>query len=329
MTISTTMRAVTATAPGGPDVLAVGEHPTPAPGPTEILVKVEAAGVNRPDLVQRAGHYPPPPGVTSILGLEIAGHVVARGREATRFAVGAPVLALVPGGGYAQYCVVDETNALAVPQGLSMTEAAAVPETFFTVWSNVFDRGGLTAGEWFLVHGGTSGIGTTAIQFAKAFGAHVIATAGSADKCAACVALGADRAINYNEEDFVAACKETAPQGVHLTLDMVGGDYVERNWAVAAVEGRIVQIATLNGPSEANFGLLMRKRLVHTGSTLRPREVGFKAAIAQSLRDKVWPLIEAGSVRPVMDATFPLEQAAEAHRRMEASRHIGKIVLTL
>lgn len=329
MTIPTMMRAVTASAAGGPDVLVVNEHPTPAPGPTEVLVKVAAAGVNRPDCLQRAGHYPPPKGVTDILGLEMAGDVVAVGRKASRYEVGDAVMGLVPGGAYAEYVAVDETNALPVPAGLSIVEAAAVPETFFTVWSNVFERGRLSSGEWFLVHGGSSGIGTTAIQLAAAFGARVLTTAGSADKCAACERLGAERAIDYNRENFVEVCKQIAPEGVHLVLDMLGGDYVDRNWTVAAVEGRIVQIATLNGPSEVDFRKLMVKRLTHTGSTLRARDVAFKAAVAHALREKVWPLIEAGRVRPVMDETFPLDRAADAHARMEGRGHIGKIVLTV
>jgi len=329
MTIPTMMRAVTASAAGGPDVLVVEEHPTPAPGPTEVLVKVAAAGVNRPDCLQRAVHYPPPRGVTPILGLEMAGEVVAVGRGATRWKQGDSIAGLVPGGAYAEYCAVDESNALPVPDGLSLVEAAALPETFFTVWSNVFERGRLAADEWFLVHGGASGIGTTAIQLGSAFGASVVTTAGSDEKCAACERLGAVRAVNYNREDIVAVCKEIAPEGIHLVLDMLGGDYVDRNWTVAAVEGRIVQIATLNGPSEVDFRKLMVKRLTHTGSTLRPRSVGFKAEIAEALREKVWPLIESGRVRPVMDETFPLERAADAHRRMEGRGHIGKIVLTV
>ncbi|WP_202913362.1 NAD(P)H-quinone oxidoreductase [Acuticoccus sediminis] len=327
MSIPTTMRAVTAPSPGGPDVLEVGEFAVPKVESGEILIKVEAAGVNRPDCLQRAGNYPPPPGAGPILGLEVAGEVVHTGGAATRFAVGDKVMALVVAGGYAEYVAVPETTALPIPDGLSMEEAAGIPETYFTVWSNVFDRGGLRAGETFLVHGGTSGIGTTAIQLAKAFGATVITTAGSDEKCAACLELGADRAINYQKEDFVAAIKDFAPGGVHLTLDMVGGDYVVKNWKVAAVEGRIVQIATLNGPSEANFSLLMMKRLVHTGSTLRAREVPFKAEIARKLEDEVFPLFADGRTRVVMDRTFPLGEAAEAHRRMEGSSHIGKIVL--
>ncbi|MCF3932767.1 NAD(P)H-quinone oxidoreductase [Acuticoccus sp. M5D2P5] len=329
MTIEPMMKAITAPTPGGPDVLVIDEHPTPAPGPTDILIEVAAAGVNRPDCIQRAGHYPAPPGVTPILGLECAGEVVAVGHDVARYKVGDAVTALVPGGAYAQYCVVDERNALPIPAGLSMLEAAALPETFFTVWSTVFDRAKLRAGEWFLVHGGTSGIGTTAIQLAKAFGANVVTTAGSDEKCAACEQLGADGAINYNARDFVTVLKESVPNGIDVILDMVGGDYVERNWNVAAVEGRIVQIATLNGPSEANFAKLMRKRLVHTGATLRPRDVAFKAEIAEQLEASVWPLIAEGRIRPVMDQSFPFEEAAEAHRRMEGSGHIGKIVLTL
>jgi NADPH2:quinone reductase len=326
MAIPETMRAVTARGAGGPEVLELGEHPVPEPTSGQLLVKVAAAGVNRPDCLQRAGSYPPPPGAGPILGLEVAGTVVGGG--GARFKPGDAVCALVIAGGYAEYVAVDEGAALPLPPGLSLEEAAAVPETYFTVWSNVFDRGRLRAGEWFLVHGGTSGIGTTAIQLAKAFGAKVVATAGSAEKCAAMSALGADLAVNYREEDFVAACKRAAPEGIHLTLDMVGGDYVEKNWAVAASEGRIVQIATLNGPSHANFGLLMRKRLTHTGSTLRPREAAFKAAIARALEDQVWPLLASGRVRVVLDKAFPLAQAGEAHRRMEASAHVGKIILT-
>ncbi|WP_420393452.1 NAD(P)H-quinone oxidoreductase [Acuticoccus sp.] len=329
MTIPNTMRAVTAPSPGGPDVLTVGEHPVPSVGASQVLVRVAAAGVNRPDCLQRAGNYPPPPGAGPILGLEVAGEVVHRGGDVERFEEGGRLMALVPSGGYGEYVAVDEANALPIPDGLSMEEAAGVPETYFTVWSNVFDRGRLRAGEWFLVHGGSSGIGTTAIQLAKAFGASVIATAGSADKCDAMARLGADRTINYNEEDFVAACKEAAPDGVHLTLDMVGGDYAMRNWRVAAEEGRIVQIATLNGPSEVDFSLLMRKRLVHTGSTLRARDVAFKAEIARALEENVWPMFADGRTRVVMDETFPLEEAAAAHRRMEGSSHIGKIVLVV
>ncbi len=327
MTLPTTMQAVTAPTPGGPDALVLGDHPVPSPGPGEILIKVAAAGVNRPDCFQRAGFYPPPPGAPDIFGLEIAGEVVAAGEGASLHKVGDRVMALVPGGGYGEYCVAPETNALPVPTGLSMEEAAAIPETYFTVWSNLFDRAGLAPGEWVLIHGGSSGIGTTAIQLAKAFGASVIATAGSKEKCEACEALGADVAVNYREADYVAEVKTHTIKGADVILDMVGGEYVERNWHAAAIEGRIVQIATLQGKSTADFSVLMRKRLVHTGSTLRPRSVAFKAEIARALTAKVLPLVESGQVRPVMDRSFPLAEAAAAHARMEESSHIGKIVL--
>lgn len=324
-----TMTAMAISEPGGPDVLVREERPVPQPGAGEILIKVVAAGVNRPDVLQRMGAYPPPKDASDLPGLEVSGIVIARGDSASQFEIGAEVTALVPGGGYAEYCKVHESHALPVPRGLSMIEAAAVPETFFTVWSNVFDRVGLTSGERFLVHGGTSGIGTTAIQLAKAFGAEVFTTVGSDEKAEAVLALGADHAINYKSQDFVKAIQEiTEGGGVDVILDMVGGDYVEKNWIVAAVEGRICQIATLNGVSEkVNFSRLMVKRLTHTGSTLRPRDTAFKAAIARNLEEKVWPMIEAGKVKPVMDSTFPLAEVAEAHRRMEGSGHIGKIVL--
>ncbi|MGA2794330.1 MAG: NAD(P)H-quinone oxidoreductase [Roseiarcus sp.] len=326
-----TMNAVVAAHPGGPEVLRVEPRPRPAPGEGEILIAVEAAGVNRPDTLQRQGLYPPPAGAPDILGLEVAGRIVALGPKASRFAIGDSVLALVPGGGYAQYCAAHESNALPVPAGCSMIEAAAIPETFFTVWSNVFERGGLKAGETLLVHGGTSGIGTTAILLAKAFGAMVIATAGSDEKAGACLRLGADAAVNYRTADFVAATLEsTDSRGADVILDMVGGDYVARNYAAAAVDGRIVQIAFLNGP-KATLDLrpLMVKRLVHTGSTLRPRPVAQKALIAQALQAQVWPLLAAGRCRPVIDSTYPLADAASAHARMESSAHVGKIVLTL
>ena len=324
-----TMSAIAIRAPGGPEVLVVEERPVPQPGPDEILVKVAAAGVNRPDIVQRQGLYPPPPGVTDIPGLEIAGEVVARGSEVSRWRLGDRVTALVPGGGYAAYCPVHETNALAIPDGLPFVEAAAIPETYFTVWHNVFERGGLMSGESLLVHGGASGIGTTAIQLASTFGATVFATAGSADKCRACERLGAQRAINYREEDFVQAVKaETGGRGVDIVLDMVGGDYIPRNYEAVAVDGRIVQIAFLKSSRvEVDFRRLMLKRLTHTGSTLRVRDVAFKAHLAQELRTHVWPLLAAGRVRPVIDSTFPLARAADAHARMESGRHIGKIVL--
>ncbi|WP_417678472.1 NAD(P)H-quinone oxidoreductase [Roseibium sp.] len=323
------MTAMAISEPGGPEVLVPQERPLPEPAEGEILIKVEAAGVNRPDVQQRKGAYPPPKGASDLPGLEVAGTVVARGEGAVMHEIGAKVTALAPGGGYAQYCKVPEAHALPVPKGLSMLQAAALPETYFTVWSNVFDRVGLKPGERFLVHGGTSGIGTTAIQLAKAFGSEVFTTVGSEEKAEAVRALGADHVINYKAEDFVEVIKDlTGGDGVHVILDMVGGDYVEKNWIVAAVEGRICQIATLGGISEnVNFGRLMMKRLVHTGSTLRPRDNAFKAAIAQNLKEKVWPLIEAGKVGPVMDSTFPLLEVAEAHRRMESSGHIGKIML--
>lgn len=322
------MRAISITRPGGPEVLVAGEREKPAPKPTEILVRVRAAGVNRPDVLQRMGVYPPPAGASDIPGLEIAGEVVGLGAEVTRYKPGDLVCALVPGGGYAEFCTVDETNALPVPGSLTIAEAAALPETFFTVWHNVFQRGGLKAGETFLVHGGTSGIGTTAIQLAKAFGARVFATAGSEEKCAAMRALGADLAINYREEDFVAVVREaTGGAGVDVILDMVGGDYTNRNYKIAAVDGRIVQIAYLNGQKvEVDLQLLMVKRLVHTGSTLRARDIAFKAGIAAELRQKVWPLLGERAVLPVMDSIFPLEQAAAAHERIEDGSHIGKIV---
>ena len=290
-----------------------------------------AAGVNRPDVLQREGGYPPPPGAPDILGLEIAGEVVAAGPNAARFPVGTAVMALIPGGGYAEYAAVHESNALPVPDGLSMEEAGAVPETYFTVWPNVFERGGLQAGETFLVHGGTSGIGTTAIQLAKAFGARVIATAGTDEKCASCRSLGADLAINYREADFVAAVKEaTDGRGADVILDMVGGDYISRNYEAAARDGRIVQIAFLNGSRvEVDFRFLMLKRLTHTGSTLRARSIAEKAAIARALDENVLPLLRQGRARPVMDSCFSLQEAAKAHARMESSAHVGKIVLTL
>lgn len=317
--------------PGGPDALVLESRPLPTPGPGEILVKVAAAGINRPDVLQREGGYPPPKGASDILGLEIAGEVVALGDGATRFPLRAKVCALVSGGGYAEYAVVHETNALAVPAGLTLIEAAAIPETFFTVWSNVFDRAGLKPGEVFLVHGGTSGIGVTAIQLAKAFGATVIATASGAEKGARCRDLGADLAIDYREEDFVKAVKDfTGGHGADVILDMVGGDYIERNHEAAAIEGRIVQIAFLRGAkATVNFTRIMLKRLVHTGSTLRARDVAFKAEIAAALEAKVWPLIESGRVKVVVDSTYPLARVADAHRHMETNTHIGKIVLTM
>lgn len=324
-----TMNAVDITEPGGPDVLKLVEYPVPGVGPGQLLVRVEAAGVNRPDISQRMGNYPPPADASPLPGLEISGEVVAAGPDTSRFKVGDKVCALTAGGGYAEYCVAEETSALPVPTGMSMIEAAAVPETFFTVWHNVFERGGLKAGEWFLVHGGSSGIGTTAIQLAVAFGARVITTVGNADKAAACEKLGATRAINYHEEDFVEVVKEvTGDHGADVILDMVGGEYIGRNFKAAAMDGRVVQIAFLGGPkAETNFIPLMIKRLTYTGSTLRPRTREVKGKIAEALEKNVWPLIAAGKVKPVMAETFALADAAEAHKCMEASKHIGKIVM--
>jgi NADPH2:quinone reductase len=317
--------------PGGPDVLVAREQPLPSPDEGEILVKVIAAGVNRPDVMQRQGHYPPPKGATEIPGLEIAGEVVELGPGTKCWKQGDKVMALVVGGGYAEYCLAFETHALPVPANLSMVEAAAIPETFFTVWHNVFERGKLAAGETLLVHGGSSGIGTTAIQLAKALGARIIITAGTPEKCEACRKLGADLAIDYKTEDFVALTKQaTQGRGADLILDMVGGDYVSRNYEAAAVEGRIVQIAFL-ASSRVTLDLmrLMLKRLTHTGSTLRARAVADKAAIARAVENDVLPLITSGRVKPPIDSTFPLAQASAAHARMEGGQHIGKIVLTL
>jgi NADPH2:quinone reductase len=325
------MTAIGIASPGGPEALVPEERPVPVPSAGEILVKVAAAGVNRPDVAQRKGHYPPPPGATDIPGLEIAGEVVALGSGVTRWKIGDKICALVIGGGYAEYCLAHESHALPVPAGYSMTEAAAIPETFFTVWHNVFERGALKSGETLLVHGGSSGIGTAAIQLAKQFGARVIVTAGSDDKCEACRKLGADVAINYKTQDFVAETKSaTGGKGADVILDMVGGDYIERNYEAAAVEGRIVQIA-FQGSTKAtvDFRRIMLKRLHHTGSTLRSRSVADKGLIAQAIMEKVVPLLAAGRVRPVMDSTFPLAEASKAHARMESSAHIGKIVLTV
>jgi NADPH2:quinone reductase len=326
-----TMTAVEIATPGGPDVLKPKSLPVPKPGPGQILIKVAAAGVNRPDVAQRMGVYPPPPGHSPLPGLEVAGEVAAVGSGVTRWKVGDKACALVNGGGYAEYCLAEEPIALPIPPGLDMVKAAAVPETFFTVWNNVFERGRLVAGEWLLVHGGSSGIGTTAIQLGKAFGAKVIATAGSADKCKACLELGADRVVNYKTEDFVAATKEaTGGKGVNVTLDMVGGDYTERNLVAAAEDGRIVQIATLGGADvKINIARLMMKRVTLTGSTLRPRTREVKAGFARALEEKVWPLLAAGKVKVVIDSTYPLAKAADAHRRLETSAHVGKIVLTV
>ena len=324
-----TMTAIEIRGKGGPEVLVPVQLPVPAPGPGQILIRASAAGVNRPDVLQRQGSYPAPPGHSPLPGLEAAGEVAAVGANVTHHRVGDKVTALLNGGGYAQFALAEETSALPVPSGVDLITAAAIPETFFTVWHNVFQRGGLKAGEWLMVHGGTSGIGTTAIQLAVAFGAKVIATAGSADKCRACLELGAARAVNYRTEDFVAAAKEaTGGKGVNLTLDMVGGPYAEKNVVAAAEDGRIVQIATLQGmESTINLARLMMKRVTLTGSTLRPRPRDVKGAIAAELEAKVWPLLSSGKVKVIMDQTFPLADAAAAHRRMEEGSHIGKIVL--
>jgi NADPH2:quinone reductase len=331
MIIPPSMTVIAIRQAGGPEMLVPEQRPLPQPATEEILVKVAAAGVNRPDVMQRLGVYPPPKGATDIPGLEIAGEVVRLGPAATRWQVGDQVMALVVGGGYAQYCIAHESHALAVPAGLSMTEAAAVPETFFTVWYNVFERGALRSGETLLVHGGSSGIGTTAIQLAKARGARVIVTAGSAEKCESCRKLGADTAINYKSEDFVAVTKSvTGGRGADVVLDMVGGDYIERNYEAAAVEGRIVQIAFQGSPkATVDFRRIMLKRLTHTGSTLRARSVADKGVIARGIETEVLPLLAEGRVKPVIDSTFALAQAASAHARMETSAHIGKIVLTV
>jgi len=327
--LPTQMTAIGITAPGGPDMLVPEKRPVPTPGDGEILVKVAAAGVNRPDVMQRMGLYPPPPGAPDIPGLEIAGEVVALGRNVKRWKVGDRVMALVVGGGYAEYCLAHESHALPVG-GLSMVEAAAIPETFFTVWHNAFERGGLKSGETLLIHGGSSGIGTTAIQLAKAFGVRVITTAGSEEKCDACRKLGADVAVNYRTEDFVAATKSaTGDKGAEVIVDMVGGDYIARNYEAAAVEGRIVQIAFQGSPkATVDFRRVMLKRLHHTGSTLRSRSVAEKGAIARAVETNVLPLIAAGKVKPVIYKTFPLAAAPAAHALMETSAHIGKIVLT-
>ncbi len=330
-TLPDTMTAIAISEAGGPEVLVPETRPLPVAGNGEILIKVAAAGVNRPDVQQRLGAYPPPKGASDLPGLEVSGTVAAIGANVGGHQVGDTVTALCPGGGYAEYCKVPAGHALPVPGGLTLVEAAAVPETFFTVWNNVFDRVGLKSGERFLVHGGSSGIGTTAIQLAKAFGAEVFTTVGSEEKANKVRQLGADHVINYREDDFVKAfLTVTEGAGIDVILDMVGGSYVEKNWKVAAVEGRICQIATLGGVSEsANFARLMMKRLTHTGSTLRPRSNAYKTRMAQELYQQVWPLIEAGKVKPVMDSSYPLAEASEAHRRMESSGHIGKIVLTV
>jgi len=325
------MTVIAISKPGGPEVLLPEKRSVPAPGPGEILIKVEAAGVNRPDVAQRSGSYPPPPGASDLPGLEVAGEVVVLGEGARKHKLGDKVMSLVAGGGYAQYCIAQDAQAIAVPSSLTMLEAGATPETLMTVWHNVFERGQLQGGETLLIHGGSSGIGTMAIQLAKAFGSKVIVTVGSKDKADACLRLGADHAINYKAEDFAAAAKKmTSGSGPNVILDMVGGDYVERNYDAAATDGRIVQIALLGGPkATVNLAKLMVKRLHHTGSTLRPRSNADKAVMVAAIEAKVMPLLSEGRIKPVMDSSFPLAKAADAHRRMESGEHIGKIVLTL
>lgn len=331
MTLPTTMRAVEITQPGGPEVLVPTTRPVPQPAAGEVLIKVEVAGVNRPDVVQRQGLYPPPPGASDLPGLEVSGTIAALGDGVTGWQVGDRVCALLGGGGYADYATAPAGQVLPVPDGLDMVQAAALPETVFTVWTNVVERAGLTAGESFLVHGGTSGIGTIAIQLAKALGATIFATAGGADKVEACRSLGADHAIDYKTQDFVSVVKEaTGSKGVNVVLDMVGGDYLPRNIDCLALEGRHVSIAFLRGPKvELNLMPVMLKRLTLTGSTLRARTTAQKAALAATVREKVWPLVTGGQVRPVIAKIFPLEAAADAHRLMESSTHIGKIMLVL
>lgn len=323
------MRAVAITAHGGPEVLVVGAHAMPTPGAGEVLIRVAAAGVNRPDILQRKGLYPPPAGVTEIPGLEIAGTVVGLGPETRSWHIGDRVCALVSGGGYAEFCIAPGEQCLPVPRGLSMTEAASLPETFFTVWSNVFDRAAIRSGESLFVQGGASGIGVCAIQLARAFGLRVFATAGSAEKCLACERLGAERAINYRTEDFVTVTRAlTEGRGVDVILDMVGGDYVGRELQILADDGRLVFISYLGGrEATVDIDQVLRRRLVLTGSALRSRPVEFKAAIARSLRAQVWPLLENGRARPVVHATFSLEKVADAHAMIESGTHIGKIVL--
>jgi NADPH:quinone reductase len=322
------MRAIEISTPGGPEVLRMVERPTPAPGMGELLVRVEAAGVNRPDILQRLGQYPPPPGISDLPGLEVAGTVSAVGPDVSRWREGDSVCALVAGGGYAEYCVVPEPQALPLPRGFRPGEAAAIPETFFTVWTNLFDRGKLTDGETVLIHGGSSGIGTTAIQLARAFGATVLTTAGSDAKCAACERLGA-RAINYRTSDFVQVIHEfTGAKGVDVVLDIVGGDYLQKNIECLAMHGRLIQIGLLGGSrAEINLRPLMQKRLTLTGSTLRTRSVAEKGAIARELEARVWPLLASRQVAPLIDRTLPLGEAAEAHRLLESGEVIGKIVL--
>ncbi|MEM9999313.1 MAG: NAD(P)H-quinone oxidoreductase [Pseudomonadota bacterium] len=325
------MRAISIAEPGGPEVLVLGEHDIPVPKDAEVLIEVAFAGVNRPDILQRTGAYPPPKNASPLPGLEVSGKIVAVGAGADQNRLGETVCALVPGGGYAEYCPVRADHTLPVPKGTSLRDAACLPETTFTVWHNLFQRGGLREGDWVLIHGGASGIGTTALQLAKARGAHIIVTAGSQEKCNACLTLGADAAINYRDEDFVAVVKEiTDGYGADVILDMVGGDYVTANYKAAAMDGTIVQIAFLGGArTEANFVHLMTKRLTHTGSTLRARDDRFKADLAQAVAENVWPFVEDGQMRVVFDSEFALAEASLAHERMESGDHIGKIVLAV
>ena len=323
------MRVIETTAPGGPEVLAVGRRPTPAPGPGEVLIRVAAAGVNRADVMQRRGRYPPPPGASDVLGLEVSGAVAAVGREVSGWSVGDPVCALLAGGGYAEYCAAPAPQCLPVPAGIATEDAAALPEAAMTVWTNVFDRAALQPGDTLLVHGGSSGIGTMAIQLASAFGSRALATAGSDEKCAACTALGAETAVNYRETDFVEAVRAaTGGRGADVVLDMVGRQYLQRNLDALATEGRLVVIGLMSGTSaELDLATLMSRRLTVTGSTLRARSIPQKGAVATAVRERVWPLVETGRVRPVVHRRFPLSQAAEAHRLMESSAHIGKLLL--
>jgi NADPH2:quinone reductase len=331
MAVPAQMQAVVITAPGGPEVLRIESQPVPQPKAGEVLIAVAAAGVNRPDVLQRQGKYPVPKGASPLPGLEVAGTVAALGEGVTEWKIGDSVCALTPGGGYAEYCVAPASNCLPVPHGLTPVEAASLPETCFTVWSNVWDRAALAPGESLLVQGGSSGIGVTAIQMARALGHPVFATAGSAEKCAACVQLGATRAINYKTEDFVAVAKEaTGGRGVNVILDMVGGEYIPRELDALADDGRLVFIAFLGGAkATVNFGQVLLRRLTISGSTLRPRPVAFKTAIARQLRERVWPLVDSGAIKPVVHATFPLAEAGRAHALMESGAHIGKIVLTV
>ncbi|MEE4350033.1 MAG: NAD(P)H-quinone oxidoreductase [Pacificimonas sp.] len=329
-TIPANMNAIDPAETGGPEVLTLTERPVPSPGPNEILIRVAAAGVNRPDVIQRVGAYPPPPGAPSIPGLEVSGTVAALGSDVSGLAVGDELCALVPGGGYAEYVCADAGSCLPVPAGVSLVDAAGLPETYFTVWSNLFERGAVKDGEVALIHGGTSGIGTTATQLCRAFGITSITTNGSDEKCAASLAAGADHAINYKTEDFAERAREIAPDGIDVVLDMVGGDYLAKNVGLLRVNGRHVSIAVQGGPTgELPIWMVMQKRLTLTGSTLRPRDARFKGLIADALHENVWPLFESGELKPMTDRTLPLSDAAEAHRVMEAGAHVGKIILTV